>query len=579
VIRRGLLALLCLAPFCVFAALDEKALSEAIALRNQGEFDKASRSLELLIEQSSGTLEAAEKRTLEFEIERIRRIRQDYTLTREKLLEQLQQRLRDFTEEELETHERAGLLDAQVIDGQKFYVGSSASNLVLRVPDLRLRLKKRKPDTMYRRLYNQMLHVREAAKLTSSPLLLPQDYMVTYTLTVDANAVENGKVLRAWLPFVRNFPHHSDIYLLRSEPGNPIISPPESPHRTIYMERAAQQDHATTFSATFTFRTWARNFSVDSTAVQPYNKEAPEYQYYSAERKPHIDFSVEELKRISTEAVAGETNAYLQAKKLYDWVGRNTVYQYAREYSTIENLSQYTLSRRAGDCGQHGMLFLALCRISGIPARWTTGWEMFNDRGRNMHDWCEFYVEPYGWLPADPDMAVNILNHADDELTTDQQTALADWLFGNMDNYRMTTNADFGAPLFPPKQDFRSETVDFQRGEVECEGRNLYFDKWNYSMRVQPITAEVAQEIAAQFSPAEPPMVLPVNDWREGATTTTVTAAPPEPKPSPLAVLDSATSETSITIAIDSTTTSPTEAKAGPSAEPDQPGTSMTVAK
>jgi hypothetical protein len=30
----------------------------------------------------------------------------------------------------------------------------------------------------------------------------------------------------------------------------------------------------------------------------------------------------------------------------------------------------------------------------------------------------------------------------------------------------------------------RSEPVDFQRGEVEWRGGNLYFDKWDYHMEV-----------------------------------------------------------------------------------------------
>jgi len=30
----------------------------------------------------------------------------------------------------------------------------------------------------------------------------------------------------------------------------------------------------------------------------------------------------------------------------------------------------------------------------------------------------------------------------------------------------------------------RSETVDFQRGELEWKGGNLYFDKWDYKMEV-----------------------------------------------------------------------------------------------
>jgi hypothetical protein len=29
----------------------------------------------------------------------------------------------------------------------------------------------------------------------------------------------------------------------------------------------------------------------------------------------------------------------------------------------------------------------------------------------------------------------------------------------------------------------RSEPADFQRGEVEIDGRNLYFDEWSYDIK------------------------------------------------------------------------------------------------
>ena len=48
----------------------------------------------------------------------------------------------------------------------------------------------------------------------------------------------------------------------------------------------------------------------------------------------------------------------------------------------------------------------------------------------------------------------------------------------------MTVNQDFGMDLYPAKTYPRSETVDFQRGEVEWEGGNLYFPYWNYDMDI-----------------------------------------------------------------------------------------------
>ncbi len=38
--------------------------------------------------------------------------------------------------------------------------------------------------------------------------------------------------------------------------------------------------------------------------------------------------------------------------------------------------------------------------------------------------------------------------------------------------------------LFPAKTYPRSETVDFQRGEVEWEGGNVYFPQWSYDMEI-----------------------------------------------------------------------------------------------
>jgi hypothetical protein len=239
------------------------------------------------------------------------------------------------------------------------------------------------------------------------------------------------------------------------------------------------------------------------------------------------------------------------ARRIYDWIANNTIYQYAREYSTLDNISQYTAARRAGDCGQHGMLFIALCRMNGIPARWTTGWQSYHSRGQGMHDWCEFYVEPWGWLPADPDFAVNVLNYAD-HLTTDQRKQVADWLFGNMDNRRLTVNSDYGMPLFPEKTDFRSETIDFQRGEVEADGKNLYFDQWDYSMRIKAIDSKQAEELRSKFIPEPVKMPKPTPTPAPNPTAETKTTAPVEQVKDPEAALKAEAGRKSTTVTVES---------------------------
>ena len=94
-----------------------------------------------------------------------------------------------------------------------------------------------------------------------------------------------------------------------------------------------------------------------------------------------------------------------------------------------------------------------------------------------MHDWAEFYVAPFGWLPADPTYGAELKDHAD--------PAIRDFYFGHQDSYRMIVNTDYGTPLIPPKHSLRSEPLDFQRGEVEIDGRNVYFGDWEYDMQIE----------------------------------------------------------------------------------------------
>jgi hypothetical protein len=49
----------------------------------------------------------------------------------------------------------------------------------------------------------------------------------------------------------------------------------------------------------------------------------------------------------------------------------------------------------------------------------------------------------------------------------------------------MVVNQDYGMDLDPKKTYPRSETVDFQRGEVEWRRGNLYFPEWDYSMEIE----------------------------------------------------------------------------------------------
>ncbi len=90
-------------------------------------------------------------------------------------------------------------------------------------------------------------------------------------------------------------------------------------------------------------------------------------------------------------------------------------------------------------------------------------------------------------------------------LTAEQRRQLHDFYFGGLDYYRMAANGDHSQTLDPPKASLRSDDVDFQRGEVESGGRNIYFDDYSYHMNVEqfgcpPFTVDGFKDFVALAS-------------------------------------------------------------------------------
>jgi hypothetical protein len=159
-------------------------------------------------------------------------------------------------------------------------------------------------------------------------------------------------------------------------------------------------------------------------------------------------------------------------QRIYRWIDANIPWCSALEYSTLDNIPEYVLTNRHGDCGQQTLLFMTMARCAGIPCKWQSGW-MLHPVEINLHDWCEVYYEGMGWVPLDQSF--------EQQVSTDPD--IRNYYMSGIDAYRLIVNDDFEQQLYPAKIYTRSETLDFQRGEMEWRGGNIYFNKWKYSMK------------------------------------------------------------------------------------------------
>jgi len=452
-------------------------------LEQQGKLKQAQGIIQDYL-QNNPSLPQSEQTRLRFAGERLCRLPDAFPLSEADLLKQLESKIANFKKKELAQWEKEGRLDFILIEGQKRYQYASRSNLFFRYPEIRARRLNPPDDSGFEReMLAYCQKAKQSAEASLERYVLPQRFRATMSVRVDADIVPEGKTVRCWLPYPRAYPFQTDINLLVSDPPALWLDQPLSPIRSLYLERKAEAGKQVQFSCQFEYTSWATYAKVDPSKVIAVDYSKGELAEFTSERPPHVAFTPE-LRRLAQEIVGQEQNPYRKARRVYDWIAENIVYSYMIDYSVIDNVSMYGYNRHYGDCGVQALLFITLCRISGVPARWQGCWTFFPE-GESIHDWAEFYVEPYGWLPCDPYCAIWAKQQIT-SLNEAEKTFLQDFFFGNMTAYRMVANADHCAELYPRKESFRSDTVDFQLGELEWEGHNIYFNQRSTNWEVKP---------------------------------------------------------------------------------------------
>lgn len=435
-----------------------------------------------------------QREDVQWQIEKLQRIAQDYDLSREDLVKKLRSEIRDFQDIELDQWIAGGLVDRMVLNGEERFFGATISNLAFLSPEIRARKIGADSDSKLGRfVLTEISRLRKQYEADGKSPLAPRQFRVYMNHSVHAPASREGQQLHSWMPFPREFPFQTDIRLVESFPTNPDVAPPDALQRTVHFKQTVKAEQLTSYSITYEYTSWARVTKLDIGKADWLDPNSPLRREWTREEPPHVVF-VPELRVLYQEIAGEDRNPTRLARKFYEWISENIRYSYAREYSTLDNISLYCAARRAGDCGQEALLFITLCRMAGIPARWQSGWTCY-PHWKGMHDWTEIYLEPHGWIPVDPYMGIWAAQYLD-RFTEAERRTIRDFYFGNMDAYRLTANAAHQAPFQPLKKGWRSDTVDNQRGEMEwADATNLYFNEFKRKMVIsEATTPAVAQQ-------------------------------------------------------------------------------------
>ena len=444
------------------------------AEESAGNFTKAAYLIDLYIAEND--LPAASVYELNVRKDIMHRIRLDFNKDKASVTEYVKKYYPDVNDEMLTQWEKSKALEYKIIDGKKWYFDRAASNLFRLDTEAKARKSEiDKPDansTSF--LQTHLPKIVNALSKNGKTQATPVKMRVKYEVTLQPNAVPEGEIVRCWLPYPReDHRRQSEVKLLSVNNDNYVIAPEQQAHRTIYMEKTAKKDEPMKFAIEFSYQHAPEWFNLQEKTIHAYDTQSELYKTFTAERPPHIVFT-DSIKAVSNRIIVNETDPYQKMKKIFEWVNTTFPWAGAREYSTLKNIPQYVLENGHGDCGQVTLLFMTLARYNGIPARWQSGFNM-QPGGLNMHDWSEFYLEGIGWIPMDQSFGLKTFADTDD---------IKYFYTNGIDAYRWIVNSDFSQPLFPNKIFLRSDDVDFQRGELEWRGGNIYYDQWKWDLDV-----------------------------------------------------------------------------------------------
>lgn len=374
---------------------------------------------------------------------RLSRLERNFPYDRAAAIALVQKEWPEFTPEQFDALVDARRVDWRYVNGQPHFHSRFVNSLRVypdEVPGLKV-----KPEDHTAR--DEMLsRMEERGELSAD---------ITLRAYIRTTAPSVGKAVQAWLPIPAACPQQDERYIeiLSATPGAQVASATVEA-RTIYWESTERDS----FEVIYRYRHTAKYVRP---LELPWDGSQPTFDV--GEELPHIAFTPY-LRELAARLTAGLTTPVEKAAAIYDYVTENVDYRYQPDYILLDDIADSCAKELRGDCGVMALLFITLCRIAGVPARWQSGLHVTAEEA-GCHDWAMFYAAPYGWLYADPSFGSGARRNG-------EKSRRAHY-FGNLDPCRMVANSVFQAPLTPPDPCYRSDPYDNQLGEMTVDGVGL----------------------------------------------------------------------------------------------------------
>ena len=435
-------------------------------LKAAGYLEEAIRLIDLRLQEKK--LPGSMLEALTAQREMLRRIPEDFPLTRAEALAECRQHIPSFTEAEFDALTAEGKIGWLFLNGEKRYFDRFFSSVCKTDPAFAARAGVTLPGVESATAASQANSVLNAAMRT-----IKTRGSDSHTICIRSSVrlkdalFTPGAHIRAWLPVPADCASQSEIKISCADPAA-SVAPADAPQRTVCFDAVLQQNR--TFAVEYTYRSTAV-FHDTAGMTAP---DAAQPDFCTGEIAPHVMFTPY-IRTLAAELSAGKKGPVEKARAFYDYITTHMFYSFMPAYFTLESIAETGARNRTGDCGVLALLFMTLCRCAGIPAEWQSGLVAEPDF-IGAHDWIRFYAAPYGWLYADPSFGVGAVRAGNEERRQ--------FYFGNIDPFRMVANNAFQTDFTVPMTGFRADPYDNQVGEMELDGRGLTYGEFERTKEI-----------------------------------------------------------------------------------------------
>ncbi|MBQ8137559.1 MAG: transglutaminase domain-containing protein, partial [Clostridia bacterium] len=352
-------------------------------LKSAGEYDEA---LRLIGERLKRPLPDLLKQRLETEQWLLPQWAAEYPLSHDQLLREFEEKVEGFTARELDGLLLDGKLDFLYINGERRYYRRLCDSVIKTTPALQARAKA--GATAFGR------------KALDAVIARMMDHGVVFRYRLQTRAFLDppgeGALCRVHLPIAARSMQQEAAQDLACTVPLAHVDDEDAPQRTAYFETTARE---AALEYTVIQRPVYVNALDETVRRVVYPNARPVCPEDLMEQPPHLAFTPY-LRSLAAQVRGRESDPVRIAWQCYLYITTQVHYAFMPPYRLLPSGAEYAAVNLRGDCGLQALLFIALCRLNGIPARWQSG--LAAEPGSiGSHDWAEFYSERLGWLPVD----------------------------------------------------------------------------------------------------------------------------------------------------------------------------------